>query len=70
MAFIVHARDFLPTILSIPVVRLTLRGTLKRPPPVAPSRLPILTDILHPLISTLRKVCLSPTKISSWRPSA
>ncbi|MGH0176501.1 UNVERIFIED_CONTAM: hypothetical protein FKN15_004242 [Acipenser sinensis] len=49
-----------PIILSIPVVCLTLRGILKSSPPAASSRLPILTDILHSLISTLRKGCFSP----------
>ncbi|MGH0117662.1 UNVERIFIED_CONTAM: hypothetical protein FKN15_041854 [Acipenser sinensis] len=49
-----------PTILSIPVVRLTLRGIFKSSPPAASSRLPISTDILHSLISALRKGCFSP----------
>ncbi|MGH0130446.1 UNVERIFIED_CONTAM: hypothetical protein FKN15_001658 [Acipenser sinensis] len=47
-------------ILSIPVVCPTLRGILKSSPPAASSRLPILTDILHSLISTLQKGCFSP----------
>ncbi|MGH0133830.1 UNVERIFIED_CONTAM: hypothetical protein FKN15_053824 [Acipenser sinensis] len=48
-----------PTILSIPVVHLTLRN-LQKLPPAASSHLPISTDILHSLISILWKGFFSP----------
>lgn len=49
-----------PTLLSIPAVRLLLRGISKCSPAPSSARLPISIDILSKLISILRHGCFSP----------